>query len=71
MLEWGEEEEEEERGCLRGEEEACVAAEMINYSALHGSILEKLPGYGKSRHCLPQNQFTRSNCIQIEQELDF
>ena len=30
-----------------------------------------LPGYGKSRHCLPQNQFTRSNCNQIEQELDF
>ena len=23
------------------EEEACVAAEIINYSALHGSILEK------------------------------
>ena len=39
MLEW--EEEEEERGCLREEEEACVAAEIINYSALHGSILEK------------------------------
>ena len=40
MLEW--EEEEEERGCLRGGgEEACVAAEIINYSALHGSILEK------------------------------
>ena len=26
---------------LKGEEEACVAAEIINYSALHGSILEK------------------------------
>ena len=38
MLEW---EEEEERGCLREEEEACVAAEIINYSALHGNILEK------------------------------
>ena len=36
MLEW---EEEEERGCLMEEEEACVAAEIINYSALHGSIL--------------------------------